>query len=616
VARERLTLAARSRTVRRPVPLAAALVALLAFAGCAPVGGSTATEIAASAPGISVSVTPAGNRDADPALDAALVSSAAVLPGAYLMLLPSDIATAETVPVGGVALSVTLPIELPSAAIARFAYFDEVVGTWTAVASARVGRQVTATVDHLSLWSVIISGPVEVVQAMAEGLVDAGQVVSGALDAYGEAFADGAVALSEDVNALIDGWYLDGPGAWMYRQAGLVLSIAAQQPVCEDGPLPEWVDGLGYALNEGIADENQSLLWCAGPAPDDPDRVEIRAAVNRGYGLQVTFADGVRPSDLRWSQLEDLTALDLDALAQAFATMTDASPFLGPRELLIGTTELSFTVSEGEARAVPDGQHLVAFSRPDELQMAMSVVTKLVMGLVEDATSGAIGAALALRNCRFDDFPQGGVPAAWAGWIVTCLQEVSDRQFQESIVGIVDAGSESGPDWSPALRRLWTEDGTKSLRKVLRALKWVDVLTLVLPMIDYAGERPEQQYVDVIPLPSVEPTWEDVDGTWCRTVDPSTCITIQGQRDVTFDAPLAFMEMRNGCFFGTETPADGGGANVLYCPAGLLTPGAGFTYGELSEPDGDNDEFDRIWFYNGIGPSTFFRQGEVAAATG
>ncbi|WIE81550.1 hypothetical protein [Curtobacterium sp. MCSS17_016] len=104
--------------------------------------------------------------------------------------------------------------------------------------------------------------------------------------------------------------------------------------------------------------------------------------------------------------------------------------------------------------------------------------------------------------------------------------------------------------------------------------------------------------------------WADINGRWCPEGQSSTdCVEIAGGRDVTFNADLSFVESRGECLLGSATYMDGGGANVLYCPAGAPTPGADFTprFTDGEPVIGDNPTKDRIWFFQGPGANTLTR---------
>jgi hypothetical protein len=105
------------------------------------------------------------------------------------------------------------------------------------------------------------------------------------------------------------------------------------------------------------------------------------------------------------------------------------------------------------------------------------------------------------------------------------------------------------------------------------------------------------------------PTWESIDGTWCSSAFPTDCLVIAGQTDTTWGLPISFVSEQAGCFLGLEE-----GANVLFCPAGVPTPGAELSPG-TGEPGRDNPAFDRLWVYNGQGPDTLFREDDLTAAT-
>ena len=582
----------------RRVPLLATLTVLLLAAGtltaCSPSGEKA--EISAHAEGIELTLSEPPKPDSDTTAAIAVEAALSVAPSEYLMLRPLEITASEPIPATGVDLAVTLPSKLPSGAVGTFAYFDETADAWMPVPTDVAGREATATVDHLSLWTFVITGAPDVIGDIAAGFEEVGA---------------GIVTLAEDAgDALTDGlawWSTEGPGDWIYRQGGLLLGIQVEEPDCgPTGPLPAWVEATDISVLTDYAESHYAVLRCIGVDPDDPDRVLVTAAMNRGYGFTVDFAAGVEPADLSWSAYADLVGLDVDAIAQLLASTGPVQGFLNPRNTLIGTSDLSFTVGESEVRAIPEGVPLVQFTQAAPLEAVLSVVYRMVLGMVEDSAGALVGTVLALRDCDPADLTAESDTALWAGWVVSCLQAVGDEDFQKGIDEVTSRASEEGSTWPPAVEKLWTKDGTKILRKSLSALKWIDVVILGLTLVDYLGDD-DPYWVDVIPVAKAA-SLADSDGAWCFA--GGECFSISQLR-TSYGEVIEFTEMHGECFYGYAAIPDYPGANFMYCPAGAATPS-----NEAPLFEADNPAFDRIWFWQGYGAPTAYRESELAAATG
>src|SRR5690606_8015928 len=116
--------------------------------------------------------------------------------------------------------------------------------------------------------------------------------------------------------------------------------------------------------------------------------------------------------------------------------------------------------------------------------------------------------------------------------------------------------------------------------------------------------------VGIVPVPRAAAVWEDVDGTWCDSGNAAYCWTIKLPTDGE-GHPVELYGVEDGCFVGMVyypedeySPPEG----FFYCPAGVPSLDR---VGQLR----DNPGFDRMWRGPGVGPSTFFRESELASAT-
>ncbi|MDT0156799.1 hypothetical protein Q9R19_04070 [Microbacterium sp. ARD32] len=535
----------------------------------------------------------------------------AVAPTDYFMLRPMEL-TSDEMPAEGITLRAELPAELPEGAQARFAYFDEGTASWTPVETETDGRTVTATTTHLSMWSIVVTF-----------LDDVSSVVKDRWDAAGAVWKEVGTRIGDSWAA----WSAKGPGSWVYRQAGLLLGLQTEAPQCEGDWTQEpglaWVDTAVITQLDGIPVENQSVLRCVGVDPEDGTRLQIKAAANRGFGFRVQFAAGLEPH-VSWSYLADLATADVAALSELLSEeLADVGP-AGPvgafQNLLVGTTEMSFSVSESEVRqAQATGERLVSFVRPDELQLATSVLLKMAFDLVEGVVSDEIvwmTVALAVRECIGANLPGEGADAATvASWAVGCLQSIVDQDFLEAVDDVTtEIATNKDARFSPKTKALFEAKDARTLfGKVLHALKWIDVVTFTLTMTDYSGERLDDPWgVDVTAAP-LRPRWEDLEGTWCHA-DGNWCRRVApGTHDgviTVFDA------MMGDCIQGTSSSAEGGGVMLVYCPAGAATPADVPGAAPGLPPVDDDADFDRLFAYQGYGTITEFRHEDIRALGG
>ncbi|TFD89905.1 hypothetical protein [Cryobacterium serini] len=578
---------ARHCTLGSVIP-AFVLVVVLMLSGCVPYSDTAQSEIQATGAGVALTIEDAPSA-ADDEQSAVAIDAAAALPvaGAYLMLRPSEITANGPLSDDGVQLRLTLPAALPEGAAGSFAYFDAELGVWASVATEMDGRDASAMVSHLSTWTFVVSG--------TDGTL-AGVVT--VLEQTGDVIDDAAT------------WW-DGEGdGWLYRNAGLLLGTQAGAPECT-GELPSWAQDEVISFLVGRPKSGESVLRCAGVDPDDKSLIQIKAVANRAYGFTVEFAAGVTPKNMQWSQLEGIATADVDALAGLLADTNLTPSFLDPREFLIGTTELSFSVAEEDVRAVPDGAHLVLFGKPDAQQVALSLVYKMAFDSIEGQAVGFMGVVLALRDCDPGELLDTEDAAAAIGWVLACIKAVDDEGFQKNLDAFTTEAS-AREDLPPAVQQFFKKKGVKVLRTVLHALKWLDVATLALWNIDYAGERTDDAwYVDIILQLA---TWEDIDGVWCGMISASDCSYSITLPTNVYGEEITSKGEIDGCFLGMASlPEYGSAGSVLaFCPAGV--PTAPFI--AQNQPTLDNPAFDRIWYYNGYEPPTMFREGEAAAAMG
>jgi hypothetical protein len=511
-----------------------------------------------------------------------------VATSANLMLRPVELTTTDTIPSGGITLQATLPADLPAGAVVRFAYVDEETATWAPVPTEVSGTTVSTTTDHLSMWTVVVSFTDA---TWSTATVD--------WDAAGAHWTDVGAQVGESWAA----WSSMGPGSWVYRNAGLMLGLQADAPQCDGDihqePGLEWVDQAVISQLTGIPIENQSVLSCVGVDPEDPTRLQIKAAANRGFGFRVEFASVIDP-EVQWSYLENLATADtaalFDLLSDGALNASATEPVALFQNLLVGTTEMSFSVTEASVRAAQTtGEHLVSFQRPDELQMAVSVLVNLLVSALEGEVGGEIalaGVVLGVRDCMGANLPgEWGNAAAASAWAFGCLQSIVDEDFFTSVDTLTtQAAANKDASFSPNITAIFgTEDNRKLFGKVLHALKWIDVVALMLTMTDYWGERTDNPWwVDVV---AKGPDWSGYNGTWCNIY--GECALAIESPSVVISAPTAFSTTKtfaggyslagSGALVGNSpgceeiglTGRSDGAIALVACPAGTAYTGAG-----------------------------------------
>jgi hypothetical protein len=146
-----------------------------------------------------------------------------------------------------------------------------------------------------------------------------------------------------------------------------------------------------------------------------------------------------------------------------------------------------------------------------------------------------------------------------------------------------------------------------------------------------AAEGAQSPSASPSPLPSepepttVEPTaaptpeedvpppfsWGEVDGHWCT--NGGDCLTIEDS-SYTIGTDYWLLDdtgAEQGCFQGTVENIHYPGSLMMYCPAGTPTPFTIIHPAATSAAEAvlnDDPSQARMWFYNGLGADTYFRQ--------
>ncbi|MPV51409.1 hypothetical protein GCG21_15600 [Pseudactinotalea sp. HY160] len=405
--------------------IASALVALLA--GCTP-GADLAKEF--GPPG---QVKGVGSVEYGPtsvtasALDAQIMLRAPQLEldpaEALLQLLADDViagAPVEITATGGGPYTIErhYPDPLPEDVSATWAYFDEELGGWLpAQSSLSPDRQtLTATVDHLSLWSDIVAGAKSSIDTVKKAASQAG----GAVVAFGGNVVEAGEKLAD--------WSeekLTDAATWLSHGVGAVFSVRVDPPTCS-GDTPDWVEDVV------MMEEHSSnpVLWCAGSNERDADILIVKARVNRGYGYG--YATGVEPE---WEEnttnehgfLDTVLGVSGDlggTIASSMEELTFNGHFVGAGE------QVTFAFTEASVREdLEVGDPLVQLELPNAVGFLFGVMARVVVPMAESTLEGPIAAVMIIAACadaiRTADGVAGGIKAA-----VTCIRGQAEQVAQ------------------------------------------------------------------------------------------------------------------------------------------------------------------------------------------
>lgn len=265
----------------------------------------------------------------------------------------------------GATLTKRYETPIPDHSDVAFAYFDDDIGGWRVVPSTLSPDRLTLTaqVSHFSWWTDLASD--------------------------------------------------------LTFQVGKLFDTRVAAPNCQ-GQVPAWVDEASIVY---LDDQNAPLRWCVGSDPAHPDILVVKVAINRGYGMVITPA--VKPT-WTWNSFLDQDPFQVagSLFADADATISGTvSTLLSGGVMTPGGSELDFGFSETAVRA--NGQPylaLVTAGAPDPLQLAVSVLMKL---LVEQSDSKDVAYAAAVLTATHCAVQLAKASSDWSEGASTLLDCVS-----------------------------------------------------------------------------------------------------------------------------------------------------------------------------------------------
>lgn len=211
---------------------------------------------------------------------------------------------------------------------------------------------------------------------------------------------------------------------------GTLLSTRVDQPVC-DGILPSWARKVRV-----IDDANTPLRWCSGTDPDHPGRLQVKVAVNRGYGFLVNSA--VVPTSFDMPQI--------DSSVKDYLTW-NLSPSLSSAVKQLISFRTSAIVPPGKLLTLTyDKTSLFNFPEDTALVRARSDVSFVLGGIIyaglekasdHQAALKALFAVLAVQDC-IDQVRKVSDYARAAKAIYDCV-DATDGALAAGLVAVVQS---------------------------------------------------------------------------------------------------------------------------------------------------------------------------------
>jgi len=392
----------------------------------------------------------------------AITSLASISPlSDYVVGVPVKVSLAGAFPSRGITLTRQYAAALPTGAAASFVYYDTTAGTWTAVPSTLSANRLTLTavVHHLSWWDDVVAGTSSAIDAVRSDAKTAGQSV--------EAAAVTLNGAATKVNDAIASAVAQGGDA-LYWGIGDLFSVRVELPDCT-GATPAWVQA--QTLDTGV---NDSIRFCMGQDPSNPNTLFVKARVNRGFGfpftLGVTGATTTNSGDD--PSLADLLAAvgGLDkSIGQSVSQLGLAGNFVGAGK------ELDLSITPTAAENFNDVNPVITFTLPSIPQVLASTLAQALTAYGINATDGAGAAIVAVAACT-SSLADIKDPLNGAAALLTCLSGIGTTVAKTLSLALAKTGMDA--ETAGAL-------AGKIVGKALLALAFIGP---VISIMDYAGE--------------------------------------------------------------------------------------------------------------------------------
>lgn len=339
---------------------------------------------------------------------------------------PVEVTLDGEVPDGGVTLTRTFPVAIPEDVAVTFVYHDDTIGEWRAVVSdiSPDRLSVSATVDHLSIWTTITGGAQQAMDVFTAGLSAAGTIITGA--------ADSAYQGVQQFNNTVERTFV-AAAEGSYYTVGKVFDVRVDAPTC-DGDIPGWADSTTFIAT----DRNNPVLWCAGHDAQHPELLVVKARINRGYG---SFAETAATPAWTYN-----SAYDQDTFDAALAAITELDQVIaqsvteitGGGRLVGAGMEISFGFSEEAVRALEIGQPLVTLAIPN---LSGFLATSIAQAITKSGTmlEGTLAALIGVASCSKDMAGVNDIETASRA-AITCISEFDDVIAQKVALGLLQSG--------------------------------------------------------------------------------------------------------------------------------------------------------------------------------
>lgn len=333
---------------------------------------------------VPVRVAPAALNDETHSALLDLVSIGAAVSSPVNLSTPVD-----PFPEQGATLTRTYDEPLPPEASASFAFYDANLLAWVPVEStlSEDRRTLSAQVNHFSLWTDVYVGTGDAYEKFVRSAAD--KLVTGS-----KALANDAYTNVQAFNAYNLEKFTAG-SEWLFYQVGDLVSVRAPQPDCDGAP-PAWVERAVFIE----FDRNNPLHYCAGSNPEEPDQLQIKVSISRGYAYTVGTA--VEPASTINS------AYDQSAFERAIKAVGDLDAelnnslisVLGDETLVPPGETVTLNFDEETVRFLePSQAALVTVAQATPATIATTIVANQIGGAAEVSLGRWVAAVTTVAGC-------------------------------------------------------------------------------------------------------------------------------------------------------------------------------------------------------------------------